>query len=82
MLAEVKDAGPGIMTDTKLLLTAPNPLVTQHLKYWHTPEDVRRGLMDSLGGLRTKTLHLFFMHAPYRQHPLEDTMREVGGLYK
>ncbi|KAH6961823.1 keto reductase [Ilyonectria sp. MPI-CAGE-AT-0026] len=44
--------------------------------YSHKPEDVRRGLMDSLQALGCNKIDLFYLHGPDRQTPFEDTLRE------
>lgn len=51
-------------------------------QYSHTPEDVRRGLMDSLKALNMKKIDMFYLHGPDRTVPFEDTLREVNTLHK
>lgn len=52
------------------------------LQYSHTPDDVRKGLMDSLKALKTDKIDMFYIHAPDRSVPFEDTLREVNALYR
>lgn len=66
--------------DTKLFPTAGNPL-EKGRGYTHTPEDVRRGLLDSLKALKTDKIEMFYLHGPDRKHPYEDTLRAVNELY-
>lgn len=66
--------------DTKLFPTAGNPL-EKGRGYTHTPEDVRRGLLDSLKALRTNKIEIFYLHGPDHKHPYEDTLRAVNDLY-
>ncbi len=51
-------------------------------QYRHTPEDVRRGLMDSLKALKCTKVDMFYLHGPDRKTAFEDTLREVNALYK
>ncbi|GAQ03122.1 aflatoxin B1 aldehyde reductase member 3 [Aspergillus lentulus] len=50
--------------------------------YSHRPEDVRRGLINSLRALDTDKFDLFYLHGPDRKTPFEDTLREVNALYE
>ncbi|KAK9474064.1 putative aldo keto reductase protein [Dipodascopsis tothii] len=73
----------GLVMDTKLYPTAA---ALAHLmkagSYTHSPEDVRRGLMDSLKALGAEKIDMWYLHGPDRSVPLEDTLREVNNLYK
>lgn len=51
-------------------------------KYSHKPEDVRRGLLDSLKALKCDRVDMFYLHAPDRKTPFEDTLAEVNKLHK
>ncbi|PVH77319.1 Aldo/keto reductase, partial [Cadophora sp. DSE1049] len=50
--------------------------------YTHSPEDVRRGLTNSLKALKTDKVDMFYLHAPDRTVPFEDTLRVVNELHK
>jgi aflatoxin B1 aldehyde reductase len=67
--------------DTKLYPNKGSPTAGS-LQYSHTAEDVRKGLMDSLKALKTDKIDMFYLHAPDRNNPFEDTLREVNELYK
>ncbi|KIW05386.1 uncharacterized protein PV09_03901 [Verruconis gallopava] len=81
ILAELGWQKRGIVMDTKLYPTKGTPLPTDDA-YTHTPEDVRRGLLNSLKALNTNKIDMFYLHGPDRRHPFEDTLREVNALYK
>jgi len=71
----------GIVMDTKLYPTeGKGPMFKD--AYSHRPEDVRRGLMESLKALGTDKIDMFYLHGPDRSVPFEDTLREVNELYK
>ncbi|KAJ7759191.1 NADP-dependent oxidoreductase domain-containing protein [Mycena metata] len=47
----------------------------------HSPADLRKALNDSLAALKTDKLYIFYLHAPDRTVPFEDTLREVNKSY-
>ncbi|KAJ6511550.1 NADP-dependent oxidoreductase domain-containing protein [Mycena vitilis] len=47
----------------------------------HSPTDLRKGLKASLVALKTDKVHTFYLHAPDRGVPYEDTLREVNNIY-
>tara|TARA_R110002060_G_scaffold52285_1_gene63222 strand:+ start:296 stop:1087 length:792 start_codon:yes stop_codon:yes gene_type:complete len=63
----------GIVMDTKLY---------PKNEYTHSPEDVRRGLMDSLKALKADKVDMFYLHAPDRTVPFEETLHAVNELHK
>jgi aflatoxin B1 aldehyde reductase len=67
--------GPKLYTPT----SKPADTVEQ---YTHKPEDVRTGLMRSLGALECSKINMFYLHGPDRKTPFEDTLREVNQLHK
>ncbi|KAL3426958.1 Aflatoxin B1 aldehyde reductase member 2 [Phlyctema vagabunda] len=81
MLAAIDWQKRGIVMDTKLYPNAGGPMAGA-ISYTHTPEDVRRGLFDSLEALKTKKIDMFYLHGPDRKHSFEDTLREVNKLYE
>ncbi|KAL4938385.1 hypothetical protein BDV06DRAFT_231918 [Aspergillus oleicola] len=71
----------GIILDTKLYPNAGGALASAE-SYTHKPEDVRRGLMNSLKALQTEKIDMFYLHGPDRKTPFEDTLREVNKLHQ
>ncbi|KAJ7845408.1 NADP-dependent oxidoreductase domain-containing protein [Mycena olivaceomarginata] len=47
----------------------------------HSPADLRKALKDSLAALKTDKIHMFYLHAPDRTVPFEDTLREVNKIH-
>jgi aflatoxin B1 aldehyde reductase len=90
MLSDLDWQKRGLVMDTKLypnaagikLLPGSDKPKTDEQKYTHTPEDVRRGLMDSLKALKCTKVDMFYLHGPDRNTPFEDTLREVNALHK
>ncbi|KAH6961842.1 Aldo/keto reductase [Ilyonectria sp. MPI-CAGE-AT-0026] len=81
MLAQLNWRQRGIAMATKLYptyVTAPQRTGT----YSHKPEDLRRGLMDSLEALGSDKIDMFYLHGPDRKTPFEETLREVNNLYE
>jgi aflatoxin B1 aldehyde reductase len=81
MLAEATWQKRGLVMDTKLYPTAGGPMASSG-SYTHRPEDIRRGLMDSLKALKTDKIDMFYLHGPDRKTPFEDTLHEVNKLYE
>lgn len=48
----------------------------------HKPEDLRKHLMLSLKALEADKIDLWYLHAPDRNTPYEETLREVNNLHK
>ncbi|RAL11225.1 aldo/keto reductase family protein [Aspergillus homomorphus CBS 101889] len=69
-----------------IMATKLYPNISSHVanvnSYTHKPEDVRRGLVDSLRALNTTKIDLFYLHGPDRSVPYEDTLREVNQLHE
>jgi aflatoxin B1 aldehyde reductase len=83
MLAAIHYQERGIVMDTKLYPTAGSALATATSdSYTHKPEDVRRGLINSLKALKTDKIDMFYLHGPDRKTPWEDTLGEVNKLHK
>ncbi|KAF3283213.1 hypothetical protein TWF970_001191 [Orbilia oligospora] len=82
--ATLKWKDRGLIMDTKLYPTAriPVPLnIPESMTFTHNPEDLRRGLMDSLKALGTDKVDLFYLHGPDRSVDYEITLRAVNELY-
>lgn len=81
MLAELDWRQRGLVMATKLYPT----YIAASMRagaYSHKPEDVRRGLMDSLEALGSDKIEMFYLHGPDRKTPFEDTLREVNKLHQ
>jgi aflatoxin B1 aldehyde reductase len=80
-LAEVGWQKRGLQMHTKLYPTKGK--FTFLKEAWsHTPEDLRGGLMASKAALKADKLDIWYLHAPDRSVPFEDTLREVNKLYE
>ncbi|KAF2821842.1 aflatoxin B1 aldehyde reductase member 2 [Ophiobolus disseminans] len=49
---------------------------------WHAPSQLRKHLNISLAELGTDSVDIFYLHAPDRTVPFEDTLAEVNKLYQ
>jgi len=58
--------------------TKVNPLGAGNLK----AESVRGSLLESVKALGGKKIRIFYLHAPHRPTPLEETAEAVNSLYK
>lgn len=81
ILAELDWQKRGIAMDTKLYPNSDTPMAKRE-QYTHRPEDVRKGLMSSLGALKCDKVAMFYLHGPDRKTPFEDTLGEVNKLYQ
>ncbi|KAI0140522.1 aldo/keto reductase [Xylariaceae sp. FL1272] len=81
LLGDVSWQKRGLKMDTKLYPTAGHTL-EKTAGYTHKPEDVRRGLLDSLKALKADKIEMFYLHGPDRKHPYEDTLRAVNELHE
>jgi aflatoxin B1 aldehyde reductase len=68
--------------DTKLFPTKGKNMgwITRE-EFTHSPADLRKGLGNSLAALKADKLHIFYLHAPDRSVPYEDTLREVNKIH-
>jgi aflatoxin B1 aldehyde reductase len=48
----------------------------------HSPEKVRGTLQTILEKLQTDRIRIFYLHAPDRSTPFEETCREINALHK
>jgi aflatoxin B1 aldehyde reductase len=81
MLADLDWRGRNLIMDTKLYPNAGSAM-NKGEQYTHKPEDVRRGLLDSLKALKCEKIDMFYLHGPDRRTPFEETLREVNELYE
>lgn len=70
----------GLKTGTKLAPTKGRQTGTEG--WSSSAADIRGGLMVSLQALKTETIDLFYLHAPDRSTPFEETLEEVDKLHK
>lgn len=83
LLAELAWQKRGIVMDTKLYPNKGWPMMSEGgAEYSHLADDVRRGLMDSLRALKTDKVDLFYLHAPDRSVPFEETLGAVNALHE
>ncbi|KAF8682172.1 Aldo kereductase [Rhizoctonia solani] len=59
--------------DTKVYPTEPG---------WHSPEHLRAKFSESLEKLNRKKVRVFYLHAPDRSVPFEETLGEVDKMHK
>ncbi|KAJ5610302.1 Aldo/keto reductase [Penicillium lagena] len=82
-LAESRWQERGLVMDTKLYPTKRGYLTWITSEMWtHGPGDVRTGLMTSLKALQAESVDMFYLHAPDRETPIEDTLAEVDKLHR
>ncbi|RYP79003.1 hypothetical protein DL769_003076 [Monosporascus sp. CRB-8-3] len=83
LLAKSNWEARGLVMDTKLYPSeGKNMGELSVVSYSHRPEDVRRGLMESLKALNAKKIDMWYLHGPDRKTPFEDTLREVDKLHR
>ncbi|EKG10894.1 Aldo/keto reductase [Macrophomina phaseolina MS6] len=70
----------GIVMETKLYPNKGKGMSKE--EYSHSPEDLRRGLLDSLKALKADKIDMWYLHGPDRSLPFEDTLREVNKLHQ
>ncbi len=73
-LGQLGWAGRGLVMDTKL-----SP---RGARYTHRPADLEPALKESLAALQTEHVDMWYLHAPDRSVPFEDTLREVDRLHR
>lgn len=78
-LGQLKLKERGIVLDTKL---SPRGRAGAAHVYTHRPEDLKPALLQSLEALQTDKVDMWYLHAPDRNVPYEDTLREVNNLYQ
>lgn len=69
----------GLVMDTKF---SPRTNLGPGIKTSHRPEHLREALSRSLASLKADKIDMWYLHAPDRTTPYEDTLREVNNLYK
>lgn len=47
----------------------------------HSPADIRKALNTSLSALKTDKIDIYYLHAPDRSVPYEETLREINKIY-
>nr|GAT49112.1 aldo-keto reductase [Mycena chlorophos] len=80
VLGQIDWKAKGIIMQTKLY-PAHIPAYA-HIVGPHTPEGLRKYFAMSLTALNTDSIDIFYLHAPDRQVPFEETLKTVNELYK
>ena len=70
----------GLVIDTKFYPTKGKNMGED--QWTHRPEHLRENLMRSLKALKADKINMWYLHAPDRTTPYEDTLREVNNLHK
>lgn len=52
------------------------------LQYDHTESDIHRAVQDSIEALKTKSVDLWYLHAPDREVPFAETLKAVNEEYQ
>ncbi|KAF2723087.1 Aldo/keto reductase [Polychaeton citri CBS 116435] len=76
LLGQLKWQECGIVMGTKL-----NPRRFGPMQYSHRKDGLKRGLEDSLKALQADKVDLWYLHAPDRNTPYEETLEAVDELY-
>nr|WOL36625.1 ketoreductase [Pseudogymnoascus verrucosus] len=72
----------GLSIETKLYPTKFRPLAPNNVAYSHNAADLRAGLLASLNALNASHIDTWYLYAPDRSTPFEETMREVNKLHE
>ncbi|KAF8860935.1 Aldo/keto reductase [Acephala macrosclerotiorum] len=73
----------GIVMDTKFS-PRTNPVnlgLGADVKTTHSPDHLRRALTKSLESLKTDKIDMWYLHAPDRSTPYEETLHEINNLH-
>lgn len=81
-LADAKWKERKLTVATKLYPTKGKPMAHLGTVYSFSPADLRRGLIDSLKALDTPKLDIWFLYAPDRTIPLEESLAQVNLLHR
>lgn len=63
----------GFVVDTKLRSFYPGA---------HKEDVVKKSIEESLAALKTKKVHILYLHGPDRSTPFEETLKAVNDVYK
>ncbi|TVY85346.1 Aflatoxin B1 aldehyde reductase member [Lachnellula suecica] len=75
----------GIVMDTKYYPTVGRAMSKSNAPeggWSHSPEHLRKNLMDSLKALKADKIDMWYLHGPDRSTPYEVTLKAVNDLYK
>jgi len=75
----------GLVMDTKYYPTAGRAMSKSNAPeggWTHSPEHLRKNLMNSLKALKTDKVDMWYLHGPDRTTPYEVTLKAVNDLYK
>lgn len=76
-LGQLKWQERGIIMDTKFKARRWGPKPCTHKK-----NDLQPGLLESLQALQTEKIDMWYLHAPDRATPYEETLEGINELYK
>ncbi|GAB00020.1 uncharacterized protein L969DRAFT_53573 [Mixia osmundae IAM 14324] len=83
MLGDLGWQKRGLQMDTKLYPTARSPVNMGWTDViTHSPEDIRKNFDNSLKALKADRVDAFYLHAPDRETPYEETLRAVNEIHK
>jgi aflatoxin B1 aldehyde reductase len=82
LLADAEWEQRGLRIETKIYPTKYRPLLPNNAAYNYGAEDLRAGLLASLKVLNTTKIDTWYLYAPDRSTPVEETARAINQLYK
>lgn len=82
MLNELHVESQGFKVATKVFPSARMPGVKGWKTYDHTTAGVQSAIDDSFKALGTSKVDLYYLHAPDREVPLEETLAAINEHYK
>lgn len=81
LLGEVQWQDRKLKIGTKLHPTKSRPLGPQNVPYSHDAEGLEGGLSASLEALKSESVDTFYLYAPDRSIPYEETLKTLHSLY-
>ena len=78
-LGQLDWQGRGLVMETKF---APHGGRASGIKRSHSPEDLRKFLLESLAALKTDKVWMWYLHSPDRSTPYEVTFKAIDELHK
>ncbi|KAG0646234.1 Highly reducing polyketide synthase [Hyphodiscus hymeniophilus] len=82
LLATAEWEKRGLRIETKIYPTKFRPLLPNNAAYNFGAEDLRAGLLASLKALNSSKIDTWYLYAPDRSTPFEETARAINQLYK
>ncbi|CDZ96222.1 AKR7 [Phaffia rhodozyma] len=81
-LAQMKAEDQGFVISTKVYPSARGKGFLSQGQYTHSAADIHRALNDSLESLETSKVDIYYLHAPDRETPFENTLAGIDEEYK